>query len=203
MKDDAPYVRVPEGFWLGQTPVTNESYARFRQAACGGNPSAPVVNVTWDEAAAYCEWAGGRLPSEAEWEYAAKAGSDQDLYGTLDELAWYADNSGNARIDSTALWTRDPVLENYEKLLIANGNGPKPVMQLKPNAWGLYDMLGNVWEWTSDSEGRERVMRGRSWFDLPEFVRISNRSTELGCFRFPYVGFRCLLPRGNMRESAS
>ncbi len=67
----------------------------------------PIVGVTWDEAQAYRRWTGGRLPSEAEWEYAARGGSSEARYGVLDDIGWYADNSGNKRLDSTQIWNKD------------------------------------------------------------------------------------------------
>ena len=83
----------------------------------------PIVNVSWDDAQAYCGWMGGRLPTEAEWEYAARGGSTEARYGNLDDIAWYGKNSGNQTHD---------------------------VAQKRANGFGLYDMLGNVWEWVSD-----------------------------------------------------
>ena len=125
-------VRITTGFWLGQTPVTVGAYRRFIEATKRKAPDKPdfaqtdehpVVNVTWNDAAAYCQWARGRLPSEAEWEYAARAGNvgargeRRRRYGELDEIAWYSDNSGGKTAS---------------------------VGQKRPNAWGLYDMIGNV-----------------------------------------------------------
>jgi formylglycine-generating enzyme required for sulfatase activity len=128
-------VRITKGFWMSETPVTVTAYKRFLKErpdrkmpdAPSFNPNwskedHPIVRVTWDEAEAYCEWAGGtsgRLPSEAEWEYAARGGEGMLKY------PW-----GN---DSGSKW-----------------KGTSPVRSYPPNGWGLYDMAGNVWEWVAD-----------------------------------------------------
>jgi len=204
-------VTLTKGFWMGQTPVTKGAWKPYAQAtgkamppekilqwtvnAVDGNDSLPVVAVTWDEAAGYCGWAGMRLPSEAQWEYAARAGTTGARYGNLDEIAWYADNSGRLLIDSTAIWNTDAA--NYGQRLFDNGNGPKPVGQKLPNAYGLYDMLGNVAQWTTDwyderyyqtSEkqdpsgppgGTLRALRGGSWSFDPRLVRVSARLSDV------------------------
>jgi formylglycine-generating enzyme required for sulfatase activity len=118
-------VEITRGFWMGQTEATQAAYEKLMKT----NPSSfkgadrPVESVSWDQAKAFCEAAGLRLPTEAEWEYAARAGSKESRYGALDQVGWYGSNSKGQT---------------------------QPVAAKSPNAWGLYDMLGNVWEWTAD-----------------------------------------------------
>ena len=178
-----------------------------------GDEAMPIVDVTWDDAQAYCTWAGGRLPTEAEWEYAARAGSTAARYGDLDEIAWYADNSGRQRLDSERILKEDQA--NYVKRLDENGNDMHEVGQKRANGFGLYDMLGNVWEWVNDwydekyyqnspsqdpagpTSGQERVLRGGSWDGYPSLVRVSSR-TRYG----PGVGCNSRVPlwRGSVRS---
>ena len=186
-KNDKPHrVRLTRAFWIGQTEVTQSAYQRVT----GKNPSEfkgadrPVEQVDWTEAAAYCRAVGMRLPTEAEWEYAARAGTATARYGALDEVAWYGNNSKSST---------------------------QPVAAKKPNAWGLYDTLGNVWEWTADwydpayygaspapaedprgpTQGTSRVLRGGSWSNGPGLVRVSVRVRYVPTFRDYVVGFRC------------
>jgi formylglycine-generating enzyme required for sulfatase activity len=172
-------VTLTKGFWLGQTEVTVKAYKRFAKGTGKAMPKTPsfnpgwsneqmpIVNVSWGDARAYCVWAGGRLPTDAEWEYAARAGSSQARYGKLDEIAWYTSNSGDQA---------------------------HVVAQKRPNGFGLFDMLGNVWEWVNDwygenyfqtspfqdpagpTSGTLRVLRGGSWGSVPGNVRVSERS---------------------------
>ncbi len=222
-------VTIGQGFWLGQTEVTVGAYERFRAAqnaaqlptvdsfgrkinTAAGDPQLPAVAVTWDEAQAYCFWAGDgglRLPTEAEWEYAARAGSRQKRYGPLNSIAWYGDNSGKP-LDSAKLWLQvGKDATKYGERLKANGNGPHPVKDRLKNAWNLYDMLGNVWEWTADwyqpdyyknspeadpkgpEPAKERVLRGASWYIVPGSVRVSYRSRVGPSYRSSDIGFRC------------
>ena len=215
-------VTITKGFWLGQTEVTVRAYRRFAGAtgrhmpdepdSIGrslnpgwGDEAMPIVNVTWDDAQAYCSWAGGRLPTEAEREYAARAGSSASRYGDLDEIAWYADNSGRQRLDSDRIWEE----KDYYQRLHENGNGMHEVGQKRANGFGLYDMLGNVFEWVNDwheknyyqnspsqdpagpTSGEERVVRGGSWNLNPRFVRVSFRSCFPPALRNFFSGFRC------------
>jgi formylglycine-generating enzyme required for sulfatase activity len=146
------------------------------------NENMPIVNVTWDDAQAYCGWMGGRLPTEAEWEYAARGGSTEARYRPIDEVAWYENNSGKQTHD---------------------------VAQKRANGFGLYDVLGNVWEWVNDwydkhnyrsgplqdpqgpTSGMMRVLRGGSWGDSPWVVRVSGRDRSAPTGRDGGRGFRC------------
>ena len=147
------------------------------------NDNFPMVDVIWDEANQYCAWAGGRLPTEAEWEYAARGGSPQARYGDLGDIAWSKENAGN---------------QTHE------------VAGKLPNGYGLYDTLGNVWEWVNDwfdpnyyqsgaaqdpsgpPTGQEKVLRGGSWIVDPKLLRVSDRYSIKPDARSDYFGFRCV-----------
>ena len=182
-------VKLTEGFWIGQTEVTQSSYAKLtggKDPSHFKGPNLPVEQVSWNEARAFCTAAGMRLPWEREWEYAARAGTqqrflDSNLDDHLNEVAWYDKNSGSKthEVGTTK----------------------------RPNAWGIYDMLGNVWEWVEDTNGAypggqvqgargptgagNKVLRGGSWNYDPRSLRVSFRGGLGASNRLNNVGFRC------------
>jgi formylglycine-generating enzyme required for sulfatase activity len=156
-----------------------------------GRGKRPVIMVSWEEATAYANWLKEktgkpyRLPTEAEWEYAARAGTSGDNYwgqANIKDFAWFQDNSGGKT---------------------------QPVGEKKPNAFDLYDMSGNVWEWVQDhwhenydnapgdatawmKNGNDgsRVLRGGSWLSLERLLRSENRNSNTPVYRSYNVGFR-------------
>jgi len=167
-EEPALVVPVPQGFWMGQTEVTQAAYLRVM----GANPSSfaganrPVESINWEEANQFCGKVGLRLPTPREWEYAARAGDPHATYGTLEDIAWYDANSSD---------------QTHE------------VKLKQANTWGLYDMLGNVWEWTSAlyPKSTHRVMRGGSWYDTPKYIRVSESAEGGPTVRTNFIGFRC------------
>jgi formylglycine-generating enzyme required for sulfatase activity len=186
-------VTISKDFLLLRTETTQEQY----KAVMGSNPSyrsddpsLPVEQVSWASAVDFCNKLSEadnappgtyRLPTEAEWEYAARAGSTAVLYGSIYSNAWYSSNSGGRT---------------------------HPVKQTTPNAWNLYDMLGNVWEWTQDwfgdyaaesatdptgpVTGSERVNRGGAWDSGASLVRTSSRYRGVPYGYYSGLGFRPL-----------
>ncbi|MEN3537729.1 SUMF1/EgtB/PvdO family nonheme iron enzyme [Microbispora sp. ZYX-F-249] len=185
-------------FLLAPFPVTRELYRSVTGEAVvsSAGPLTPITEVSWIDAVRFCnrlsesvgltpcyaigddpdaqdvvcDWDadGYRLPSEAEWEYACRAGTTGVRYGELDEIAWHRENSGGRVHD---VGTR------------------------KPNAWGLHDMIGNVWEWCWDVYdasvyGPYRVFRGGGAHDLPRGCRASCRRKSHPTFRIDDLGFR-------------
>jgi formylglycine-generating enzyme required for sulfatase activity len=183
-------VELPEGFWLGQTEVTNAAYHRLVQSSSFASNQAklPAVGLSWIDAKAYCAAAGGRLPSEAEWEYAARGGIADPYYGVPSKIAWYAANSGDALHE---------------------------VGTLQPNAYGLYDMLGNASEWVLDryynkydiqapatasveeplASNATAVTRGGFWESVAADIRASRRNEREKDEPAPMSGVRCVIER--------
>ncbi len=195
LDNEGPQHRVilSRGFWLGKYPVTQGQW----EVVMGGNPSyykgeprLPVEKVSWDDCQAFCRKLSQqgkgqfRLPTEAEWEYACRAGSTTrycfgDLEGALGEYAWIEGNSGN-------------------KTHLVGGK--------KPNTWGLYDMHGNVWEWCQDwygnysysaetdptgpNSGSYRVIRGGHWINCAGYCRSASRGRISPGNRINNLGFR-------------
>jgi hypothetical protein len=173
---------MPAGaFEMAQTEITVAQYARFADATGRALPRQPsysaddhpVVNITWDEAAAFCAHAGGRLPTEAEWEFAARAGSSTNYpWGqTFDP-----DQANGLGEQGRDRW-----------------RGTAPVASFPPNRFGLHDMVGNVWEWTSDAHPSGRALRGGAWINRPPSLRV-NRRVGLSAIgrQNLYVGIRCV-----------
>lgn len=202
--DEGPQheVTISRGYWLADTPVTQALW----EAVMGENPSAfkgaerPVEQVSWKDCQRFCErlnervpGLGVRLPSEAEWEYACRAKTQTATYAgdpdedvieakVLEAIAWYSMNSGG---------------DTHE------------VKQKQPNAWGLYDALGNVWEWCMDgmrqyssdaqrdpmgpATGERRVSRGGSWSNVARSVRAACRYEDPLGDRDDDLGLRLVL----------
>jgi formylglycine-generating enzyme required for sulfatase activity len=190
--DESPshLVEVPAGFWLGQTEVTNAAYHRVVTSSNfrANQANLPVIGISWRQAKAYCAAIGGRLPAEAEWEYAARGGTTGAYYGVPSKIAWFASNSGGARHE---------------------------VATRQPNAYGLYDMLGNVSEWVLDryyqrydseapaignveqplASNASALARGGFWESEVQNIRVTRRAEMDNEDLAPTVGIRCVIER--------
>jgi formylglycine-generating enzyme required for sulfatase activity len=184
-EDETPHaVTLTKGFWLAKTEVTQRQW----RSVTGSNPSFhpgddfPVENVSWNDCREFCRKAGMRLPTEAEWEYACRAGSAGAYAGTgkLEEMGWSAPGSGSMT---------------------------HPAGEKRANAWGLHDMHGNAWEWCADgyqadlgtdaatdpagpAAGETRVMRGGSFINGAGSCRAASRSPASPDSRNRFCGFR-------------
>jgi formylglycine-generating enzyme required for sulfatase activity len=204
-RDELPVhnVIIARPFALGRYPVTFDEYDCFARTTERDLPSdqgwgrgrRPVINVSWDDAVAYCQWLSAqtgktyRLPSEAEWEYACRA-------GTTTEYSWgdsIGSNNANC-LNSGSQWS---------------GKQTAPVGCFAPNPWGLYDMHGNVWEWCADlwdnsyigapgdgsawTAGDDygwHMLRGGSWNSIVRCVRAAKRGYDTTPARNCAMGFR-------------
>jgi formylglycine-generating enzyme required for sulfatase activity len=145
------------------------------------SPDEPAVHVTWHEARAYCAWAGGRLPSVAEWQHAAYTETRANppapfVIGRTYPLPVAEPSHANTR-------DRDPWPRSA------------PAGRTTPGVNGLYDMGGNVWEWAEDGEGAERRTMGGSWWYGPAPMRRGADQPKPADFHAVYVGFRCVYDR--------
>jgi formylglycine-generating enzyme required for sulfatase activity len=195
--DDRPEHRVSlKAFWMDKTEVTHGAFARFLEVTGRRKPhhwaqrptdDVPVYNVDWQDAKAYCEWAGKRLPTEAEWERAARGGQEGLSYP-------WGDNA-------------DPKQALYNVQTGAGSVGKYPA-----NGFGLFDMAGSVSEWTSDwfereyykrspahdphgpANGEYKVIRGGAWPDPASRITTFYRNWVRPTQRSPNLGFRCVKP---------
>jgi formylglycine-generating enzyme required for sulfatase activity len=208
-------VNIAEPFFLGATEVTFAQYNAFCEATDRDQPQnqdegwgtgdRPVINVDWDDALAYAMWldamtgGGCRLPSEAEWEYAARADTTTEYALPAPDGSDYIADKGLANCyDCGSEW---------------GGKQTAPVGSFEPNAWALYDMHGNVWEWVQDcwhqsyddapNDGQawleedggdcgRRVLRGGSWVNDQDSARSAYRVRSDPSGRSNDVGFRVL-----------
>ncbi|MCB9524551.1 MAG: formylglycine-generating enzyme family protein [Myxococcales bacterium] len=231
--DEGPQheVTLTRGFWLGETPVTQALWV----AVMGENPSSfqdperPVEQVSWDDTQRFFERLrdehgfGAELPTEAQWEYACRAGTqtatwvgDLTLKGTYDApelatIAWYEGNSGQGFDQGKGMpFSRVPGVVG----------GTRKVAQKQPNPFGLYDILGNVWEWcqaywqptylsevTEDPPGpssREmRVGRGGSWDSPARNLRSASRDPIHPSVRYAALGFRLVRSHAALEHDAA
>lgn len=236
--DEGPrhVVTLTEGYWLGETPCTQALWTAVmdRNPSRFQTPDRPVERVSWEDCQRFLarmnvgseERERWSLPSEVQWEFACRAGTETSTYageleilGTcngplLDDIAWYGGNSGRdydlKKGEDSSKWP--------EKQYPHAKAGSRRVKTKLPNAWGLYDMLGNVWEWCEDwwanryesdpgfdptgpAMGSVRVIRGGSWPDNASYVRAAARFGYSPDSRSDFLGFR--LARGQHPAPAS
>ena len=215
-RDDLPAHRVYiDAFNMDKYETTNEEFARFAAATDASTPwywvkgavpkgeeRFPVHDVTWFQADAYCKWAGKRLPTEAEWERAARGGLDRQKFSWGDGGLGLSGSDTDTQVSAEAT--------NTKRAHVGSPTGPTTVGSYPPNGFGLHDMTGNVWEWTNDwydrdyysvtpdrnppgpAKGVYKVIRGGGWSDdddrnlMNHYRNFSDPSRGA-----PTIGFRC------------
>jgi len=206
------------GFWLGRYEVTNAQFRRFKPDHDSGSylgftldgDEQPVVNVSWFEAGDFAEWLGKqcgkkiRLPTEAEWEYACRGGTSTIRFWQKDQSVCLYANV--ADLSAQKRWPKWAVCDCNDGYPVT-----APIGSFRPNPFGLYDMLGNAWEWCADwfaddyyknsshdnptgpPSGKYRMVRGSSWDNPLRYVRCASRNHRLPVNRNYGIGFRLLI----------
>jgi formylglycine-generating enzyme required for sulfatase activity len=204
---------IGTAFYLGETEVTQEQWQRVmaENPSYFKGASSPVEQVSWDDCKRFCASTRFRLPTEAEWEYGCRAGTTGAYAGDLASMAWFGDNSGRVALNAKSLWARDQSL--YAKAMSDSGCQSHPVRLRRANAWGFFDMHGNVWEWCEDgygdyprgtakqdpartAEAGPRVLRGGSWFYFEHGCRSAHRNYGDANDANSSIGFRVARTHG-------
>lgn len=205
-----------DSFFVGKFEVTNAQYRQFRPGHNSGSyegndlngDSQPVTGVTWYDATEYAKWLSKssdkvfRLPTEAEWEYVARGGTNgRNYWGDSPDVA--CKNSNGADLSAKSQWSEWTATECSDSFKVS-----APIGRFQPNSYGVYDIMGNTWEWTNDwydseyffespkknpqgpSSGKLKIPRGGGWMNASECVRVADRNGFLPDFSIMFLGFR-------------
>jgi formylglycine-generating enzyme len=200
MTDEKQHRVTLSGFKMSKYEITFDQFDRFCDATGRTKPddkgmgrgNRPVINVSWIDASEFAAWMGCRLPTEAEWEYACRAGTNSPFY------TGYEITTNQANYNGNVITENKPVGQDRKKTM--------PVGSFAPNPWGLYDMLGNISEWCSDrygeyssdaqtnpkgpQNGPHYVIRGGNWYDTEMSCRSASRNFSVPDEGISGVGFR-------------